>query len=64
VKGIQYHRYGGPDVMRFEEFQPARPGHGEVLISVRAAAANPYDWKSATVSEAHDRPQVSARAGL
>jgi NADPH:quinone reductase-like Zn-dependent oxidoreductase len=45
VKRIQYHEYGGPDVMRFEDFEPARPGDGELLISVRAAAANPYDWK-------------------
>lgn len=45
MKRIQYHRYGGPDVMRYEDFEPARPGHGEVLIRMRAAAANPYDWK-------------------
>lgn len=45
MKRIQYHKYGGPEVMRFEDFEPAPPGSGEVLISVRAAAANPYDWK-------------------
>ena len=45
MKRIQYHEYGGPGVMRFEDFEPARPGHGELLISVRAAAVNPYDWK-------------------
>jgi NADPH:quinone reductase-like Zn-dependent oxidoreductase len=45
MKRIQYHEYGGPEVMRFEDFEPARPGNGELLISVRAAAANPYDWK-------------------
>ena len=45
MKRIQYHQYGGPEVMRFEDFEPARPGDGEVLVRVRAAAANPYDWK-------------------
>ncbi|MGO9928828.1 MAG: NADP-dependent oxidoreductase [Mycobacterium sp.] len=45
MKRIQYHQYGGPEVMRFEDFEPARPGAGEVLVRVRAAAANPYDWK-------------------
>jgi NADPH:quinone reductase-like Zn-dependent oxidoreductase len=45
VKRIQYHEYGGPEVMRLEDFEPARPGGGEVLVRVRAAAANPYDWK-------------------
>ena len=42
---IQYHRYGGPEVMRFEDFEPVRPRAGEVSVRVRAAAANPYDWK-------------------
>jgi NADPH:quinone reductase-like Zn-dependent oxidoreductase len=45
MKRIQYHQYGGPELMRFEDFEPARPGAGEVLVRVRAAAANPYDWK-------------------
>ena len=45
MKRIQYHQYGGPDVMRCEDFEPARPGPGEVLVRVRAAAANPMDWK-------------------
>lgn len=31
--------------MRFEDFEPARPRAGEVLVRVRAAAVNPYDWK-------------------
>ncbi|MBB4682602.1 NADP-dependent oxidoreductase [Amycolatopsis jiangsuensis] len=44
MKRIQYHRYGGPEVLRLEEFAPARPGAGEVLVRVRAAAANPMDW--------------------
>jgi NADPH:quinone reductase-like Zn-dependent oxidoreductase len=42
---IQYHQYGGPEVLRLEEFEPARPGPGEVLVRVKAAAANPMDWK-------------------
>jgi len=45
LKRIQYHRYGGPEVMRLEEFEAPRPGRGEVLVRVRAAAANPMDWK-------------------
>ncbi|GAA1905987.1 NADP-dependent oxidoreductase [Streptantibioticus ferralitis] len=45
MKRIQYHQYGGPEVMRLEDFEPARPGPGEILVRVRAAAANPMDWK-------------------
>lgn len=44
AKRIQYHQYGGPETMRLEDFEPARPGDGEVLVRVRAAAANPMDW--------------------
>jgi NADPH:quinone reductase-like Zn-dependent oxidoreductase len=31
--------------MHLEEFEPAPPGKGQVLVRVRAAAANPMDWK-------------------
>lgn len=44
MQRIQYHQYGGPEVMRLEDFEPARPGRGQVLVRVRAAAANPMDW--------------------
>ncbi|SIR84322.1 NADP-dependent oxidoreductase [Micromonospora avicenniae] len=43
MKRIQYHEYGGPEVMRLEDFEPALPGKGEVLVRVRAAAVNPMD---------------------
>jgi NADPH:quinone reductase-like Zn-dependent oxidoreductase len=45
VKRLQYHRYGGPEVLLLEDFEPARPDRGEVLVRVRAAAANALDWK-------------------
>jgi NADPH:quinone reductase-like Zn-dependent oxidoreductase len=42
---VQYHRYGGPEVLKLEEFSLAAPGRGEIRVRVRAAAANPMDWK-------------------
>lgn len=45
MKRIEYDRYGGPEVMRLAEFEPATPGAGELRIRVRAAAINPVDWK-------------------
>ncbi|WP_250032734.1 NADP-dependent oxidoreductase [Paractinoplanes maris] len=45
MKRLQYHRYGGPEVMRLADFEPPRPGPNEVLVRVRAAASNPLDWK-------------------
>ncbi|WP_095093648.1 NAD(P)-dependent alcohol dehydrogenase [Pseudomonas sp. Irchel 3A5] len=45
MKRIQYHTYGGPDVMRVEDFDLLPPGEAEVAVRVRFAAINPIDWK-------------------
>lgn len=45
MQKILYARYGGPEVMRLETVEPARPGPGQVLVRVKAAAINPIDWK-------------------
>jgi NADPH:quinone reductase-like Zn-dependent oxidoreductase len=45
AKRIQYHSYGGPELMHLEDFELGSPGRGEVLVRVLAAAANPMDWK-------------------
>lgn len=45
MKRIQYHRYGGPELMRLEAFDLATPGEGEVAVEVKFAAINPIDWK-------------------
>jgi NADPH:quinone reductase-like Zn-dependent oxidoreductase len=44
MKAIIYYEYGGPEVLRYEEIAKPAPGDKEVLIRVRAAAVNPYDW--------------------
>jgi NADPH:quinone reductase-like Zn-dependent oxidoreductase len=45
VKRIQYHKLGGPEEMRLEMFQLSDPGKGEILVRVKAASINPFDWK-------------------
>ncbi|TGQ72590.1 NADP-dependent oxidoreductase [Mesorhizobium sp. M00.F.Ca.ET.186.01.1.1] len=45
MKRIQYHRYGGPEEMRLEDFELDRPMAGQIVVRVKAAAANPVDWK-------------------
>lgn len=40
---VRYHETGGPDVLRYEEVDRPDPGHGEVLVEVRAASVNPID---------------------
>ncbi|WP_254704977.1 hypothetical protein [Pseudomonas corrugata] len=42
---IQYNNYGGPEVMRVEDFELPAPDNGEVAVGVRFAAINPIDWK-------------------
>ena len=44
MKAIVYHSYGSADVLRYEEIAKPAPKDDEVLIKVRAAALNPYDW--------------------
>jgi len=44
MKAVVYSRYGPPEVLRIEERPDPSPGPDEVLVSVHAAAVNPYDW--------------------
>lgn len=45
MRRLQYHRYGGPDVLALGDADTPTPGRGQVLVRVRAAAANAMDWK-------------------
>jgi NADPH:quinone reductase-like Zn-dependent oxidoreductase len=44
MKAVVYHEYGSPDVLRCEDVAKPTPGDDEVLIRIRAAAANPMDY--------------------
>jgi NADPH:quinone reductase-like Zn-dependent oxidoreductase len=45
MKAIRIHQYGGPEVLAQVEMQRPNPGANEVLIKVKAASVNPFDWK-------------------
>ena len=45
MKAIVVHQYGGPEVLKFEEYPDPVPGLGEVLVRVAAASVNPIDYK-------------------
>jgi NADPH:quinone reductase-like Zn-dependent oxidoreductase len=44
MKAIVQERFGPPDVLRLAEVDRPEPGPGQVLVRMRAAALNPYDW--------------------
>jgi NADPH:quinone reductase-like Zn-dependent oxidoreductase len=44
MKSAVYTRYGPPDVVQIADVEKPVPKDDEVLIKVRAASVNPYDW--------------------
>ena len=45
MKAVVVHQYGGPEVLKFEEYPDPVAGFGEVLVRVAAASVNPIDCK-------------------
>jgi NADPH:quinone reductase-like Zn-dependent oxidoreductase len=43
MKAIVIHQYGGPEVLKYEEYPGPVAGPGEVLVRVAAASINPID---------------------
>lgn len=44
MKAIVYHTYGTPDVLELREVAEPVPSDDEVLVRVRAASVNSWDW--------------------
>jgi len=44
MRAATINRYGSPDVIEIKNIEHPRCGSDEVVISVRAASLNPYDW--------------------
>ena len=44
MKAIVYHKYGSPDVLQIEEVDQPTPKNDEVLVKLRAASINDWDW--------------------
>jgi NADPH:quinone reductase-like Zn-dependent oxidoreductase len=44
MKAIVYRTYGGPEALGYEETPTPVPAPNQVLVRIRAASVNPYDW--------------------
>jgi NADPH:quinone reductase-like Zn-dependent oxidoreductase len=45
MKAVRIHKFGGPEVLQFEDVPRPEPGARQVLVRVHAAGVNPVDWK-------------------
>lgn len=63
MKRIQYSRYGGPELMRVEDFELPAVGTGEVAVRVKFAAINPIEEAPRWPNEDRHRQNLSPRHG-
>ena len=45
MRRIEYTRYGGPEELHLADFQQAPPVGNQIQVRIKAASANPMDWK-------------------
>lgn len=45
MKAVRIHRYGGPEVLSYEDAPKPELGPEDLLVRIHAAAVNPVDWK-------------------
>ena len=45
MKAVVVHQYGGPEVLKLEEYPDPAAGPGEVLVRVAGTSVNPIDFK-------------------
>src|ERR1700739_3230081 len=43
MKAIQVPRFGGPEVLEYNDIPAPKPGPGQILVRVNAAGVSPYD---------------------
>lgn len=54
MKAVRFHQFGGPEVLVYEDAPQPSPGHGEVLVRVKACALNHLDlWIAGGIPAYH-----------
>jgi NADPH:quinone reductase len=59
TRAVRFDRYGGTDVLYVADVPTPKPGPGEVLVEVRAAAINPGE---AAIRSGFLDPESTARS--
>lgn len=44
MRAVRFHDFSGLDGLRLEEVSTPAPRQGEILVRIRAAGVNPFDW--------------------
>jgi NADPH:quinone reductase-like Zn-dependent oxidoreductase len=45
MKAVVLHEYGGPDKLKYQDWNDPQAADGKILVRVAAAGINPIDWK-------------------
>jgi len=45
MRAVRYHQYGGPEVLEIADVAAPVAAPSEILVDIRAAGLNPFDWK-------------------
>ena len=61
MRAIAQQEFGPPDVLELKDLDKPRARDGEVLVRVRAASANPWDWHFMRGMPLISRPQAGWR---
>ena len=61
MQGIQFTRFGGPEVLELVELPDPEPGPGQIRLAVRACGVNPIDYKVRSGAMGGDLPRRSGQ---
>ena len=56
MKAVVLHQYGGPELLKYEDYPDPKPGAGEVLVRVAATSVNPFVNKHLCFFFRSDKP--------